>query len=154
MNEEEKNSGQLKPSAPYATVAGVLFIAGAAAFTLMRIQYLKYGILFNFYAYAWIASCLFTAVVMMLRPKNILPALCFVLLSVFDLYDLSTSNRFYFASFISSVLLPPQLPVCCAGLLCKSHGYAAADEKAAFRPLVPSGGSCCDAALLFYAYTH
>ena len=104
MNEEEKNSGQLKPSAPYATVAGVLFIAGAAAFTLMRIQYLKYGILFNFYAYAWIASCLFTAVVMMLRPKNILPALCFVLLSVFDLYDLSTSNRFYFASFISSVL--------------------------------------------------
>ena len=101
MNEEERNSGQLKSSAPYAIAAGILFIAGAAQFMLMRIEY---GIPFGFYSYAWIASCLLTAVVMMIRPKNILPALCFVLLAVFDLYDLGTSIGFEFASFISSVL--------------------------------------------------
>ena len=101
MNEEEKNLGQRKSSAPYAIVASILFIADALQFILIRIEY---GIPFSFYSYAWIASCLISAVVLMIRPKNILPALCFALLSVFDLYDLIASSGYTFASLVSYLL--------------------------------------------------
>lgn len=96
MNEEEKNLGQRKSSAPYAIVASILFIADALQFILIRIEY---GMSFGLYSYVWIAVSLFLAVVLMIRPKNILPALCFALLSIFNLYNLISSNFVRFNLF-------------------------------------------------------
>lgn len=96
MNEEEKNLGQRKSSAPYAIVASILFIADALQFILIRIEY---GMSFGLYSYVWIACRLILAIVLMIRPKNILLALCFALLSIFNLYNLISSNFVRFNLF-------------------------------------------------------
>lgn len=61
---------------------------------------------FGLYSYVWIACRLILAIVLMIRPKNILPALCFALLSIFNLYDLINSNfaRFNLFSYGLSCL--------------------------------------------------
>lgn len=103
MNEEEKNLGQRKSSAPYAIVASILFIAEVLQYILIRIEY---GWSVGLYSYVWIAVNLFLAIVLMIRPKNILPALCFALLSVFDLYDLIASKGYTLIYYALNYALP------------------------------------------------
>ena len=82
MNEEEKNLGQRKSSAPYAIVAGIIFALDALRSLRALINYYTFFAVLEIIAFAILAFSFIT------KQKNFLPAAGFGIMSVNWLIDL------------------------------------------------------------------